>query len=128
MFFIPWAVLLGSIAGILLGIPFYDTSADTSMPLIGVFSGLCVLALIVIVVMGSTSRGMMKQKFGIASRCFWHPFIAWLCCGPCALCQETRTLRMYNVNEGVWSGGNLPNFSWKFRLSALLSHASDSTE
>jgi hypothetical protein len=26
----------------------------------------------------------------------------WLCCGPCSLCQETRTLSSNNVEDGVW--------------------------
>ncbi len=29
---------------------------------------------------------------------------AWLFCGPCAQCQETRTLAHNNVEKGVWYG------------------------
>jgi hypothetical protein len=31
-------------------------------------------------------------------------FCTWCWCGPCALCQETRTLWANNVHEGVWYG------------------------
>lgn len=31
-------------------------------------------------------------------------FCAWCWCGPCALCQETRTLWANNVVGGVWHG------------------------
>lgn len=30
--------------------------------------------------------------------------MAWTFCGPCALCQETRTLAKNNVHNGVWYG------------------------
>ena len=31
-------------------------------------------------------------------------FCTWCWCGPCALCQETRTLWTNNVHDGVWHG------------------------
>ena len=31
-------------------------------------------------------------------------FCTWCWCGPCALCQETRTLWTNNVDDGTWYG------------------------
>ena len=32
----------------------------------------------------------------------YEDYFYWLCCGPCTLCQETRTLSHNNVEDGVW--------------------------
>ena len=109
-------------AGILLSIPIYDTSEDPSVVLLVVFSVLFALSFVVIVAMGTSSRLAMKRKFNIGSQSTCLPGVAWSLCGPCALCQETRTLRLNNVDQGIWSGGD-PIFSWKYRLSSLLQHS-----
>jgi len=48
-------------------------------------------------------RTQLREKFGIAGTRFGD-FCTWLWCGPCALCQETRTLWTNNVEDGVWRG------------------------
>ena len=47
-------------------------------------------------------RLVVNLVLGAGSRC--KDCLAWLFCGPCALCQETRTLAVNNVHSGVWFG------------------------
>jgi len=114
-------VLIAGVAGILLSIPVTDTSEDPSVPLLTVFSAVFLLAFIVIIALGTASRIAMKNKFNIGSRSSCGPSAAWLFCAPCALCQETRTLRMNNVDQGIWAGGD-PIVTWKYRIPFLLPH------
>lgn len=111
--------LIASVAGVLFGIPVTDTSDDPSVPMLIVFCILFVVSFLVIVGLGISNRTAMKNKFNIGSRSNCGPGAAWLFCGPCALCQETRTLRLNNVDAGIWAGGD-PIFSWKYRISSLL--------
>jgi Cys-rich protein (TIGR01571 family) len=69
--------------------------------------GIWALAMVVSSIFGIIyavrARTAMRTKFGIpGSRC--RDAAAWTFCGPCALCQETRTLAHNNVHEGVWFG------------------------
>lgn len=43
----------------------------------------------------------MRQRFAIPGD-EWEDYMMWLCCGPCSLCQETRTLSSNGVEDGVW--------------------------
>jgi Cys-rich protein (TIGR01571 family) len=48
-------------------------------------------------------RNQMRKKFNIPGD-EWEDYFSWLCCGPCALCQETRTLAGNSVEDGAWPG------------------------
>jgi len=55
------------------------------------------------VIYAAKARTAMRTKFGIpGSKC--KDAAAYLFCSPCALCQETRTLAVNNVHDGVWFG------------------------
>ena len=43
----------------------------------------------------------MRQRFAIPGD-EYEDYFYWLCCGPCTLCQETRTLSANNVEDGMW--------------------------
>lgn len=65
-----------------------------------------------LIVLGARLRTAMRERFGIeGSRS--KDFFAWLCCMPCAMCQEARTLAANNVEYGVWHGpaDRLPIYS-----------------
>ena len=48
-------------------------------------------------------RAALRRRFGLpGSAC--GDALAWLCCAPCALCQETRTLAHNHVEDGFWLG------------------------
>ncbi|KAK8953460.1 Protein PLANT CADMIUM RESISTANCE 8 [Platanthera guangdongensis] len=50
-------------------------------------------------------RGRIKKKFNIrGSGSSLEDFIFHLLCPCCTLCQESRTLEMNNVQDGVWHG------------------------
>ena len=52
-------------------------------------------------------RTLMRQKFSIpGSR--WCDMLTWIFCWPCAVCQETRTLRANNVLNGEWDSAPRP--------------------
>ena len=64
---------------------------------------LAIVSFVVGVIYAARQRTLMRQKFvipGSKSRDLW----TWLCCPMCALCQETRTLRLNNVRNGEWGG------------------------
>jgi Cys-rich protein (TIGR01571 family) len=46
-------------------------------------------------------RFQMRKRFNIPGD-EWADYFSWLCCGPCALCQETRTLAGNSVEDGYW--------------------------
>jgi hypothetical protein len=43
----------------------------------------------------------MRLRFNIPGD-EWEDYLYWLCCGPCTMCQETRTLSTNGVEDGVW--------------------------
>jgi hypothetical protein len=51
----------------------------------------------------------MRLRFAIPGD-EWEDYFFWLCCFPCALCQETRTLSAAGVEDGTWPAhtGNGP--------------------
>lgn len=56
-----------------------------------------------LLVYGAMLRTSMRERFGIqGSRC--GDLFAWLCCAPCSMCQEARTLAVNNVEHGQWHG------------------------
>ncbi|KAK9820861.1 hypothetical protein WJX81_005295 [Elliptochloris bilobata] len=55
------------------------------------------------VIYAARRRTLIRQKLGIAG-CFMKDLALWCCCAPCALCQETRTLAVNNVQGGQWHG------------------------
>lgn len=46
-------------------------------------------------------RNQMRAKFSIPGD-EYEDYFFWLCCGPCVLCQETRTMSYHNVEDGTW--------------------------
>lgn len=56
-----------------------------------------------IIVLGARLRTAMRERFGIEGSRF-KDVVAWLCCMPCAMCQEARTMAVNNVEAGVWHG------------------------
>ena len=52
-------------------------------------------------------RNQMRRRFSIPGD-EWEDYFGWLCCGPCSMCQETRTLSANGVEDGVWpvAGGS----------------------
>ncbi len=46
-------------------------------------------------------RNQLRARFAIPGD-EYEDYFAWLCCGPCTLCQETRTLSANNVEDGMW--------------------------
>ena len=46
-------------------------------------------------------RNQMRAKYAIPGD-EYEDYFYWLCCGPCVLCQETRTLSYHNVEDGNW--------------------------
>ena len=55
-------------------------------------------------VYGGWRRHQMRKRFNIPGN-EWEDYAVWLCCFPCALCQETRTLAENDVEDGVWPQG-----------------------
>ena len=43
----------------------------------------------------------MRRRFAIPGD-EWEDYFSWMCCAPCTLCQETRTLSGNGVEDGVW--------------------------
>jgi hypothetical protein len=64
----------------------------------------------------------MRRRFSIPGD-EWEDYFGWLCCGPCSMCQETRTLSANGVEDGVWpvAGGS------GYEKQPLLSSASPAT-
>jgi Cys-rich protein (TIGR01571 family) len=60
----------------------------------------CSLAL---AVWAARRRSAMRRAFGIPGSCGGDCAV-WLCCGVCALAQETRTLMHSNCYAGHWLG------------------------
>jgi hypothetical protein len=48
----------------------------------------------------------MRQRFVIPGD-EWEDYAVWLCCGPCSLCQETRTLSSNGVEDGIWPSSGM---------------------
>ena len=52
-------------------------------------------------------RHQMRVKFGFPNHSWktaaWDVY-AWVCCTLCVVCQEARTLRYNNVEDGAWHG------------------------
>lgn len=61
---------------------------------------LCVAMLIA---MGTYARCGIRRRFGLPGSDF-EDCLLWTCCCPCALCQESRTLQVNNVQGGEWYG------------------------
>mmetsp|Transcript_21205 Transcript_21205/g.63812 ORF Transcript_21205/g.63812 Transcript_21205/m.63812 type:complete len:342 (+) Transcript_21205:254-1279(+) len=58
---------------------------------------------LLVVFYGAAQRTQMRQRFGIeGSR--MGDFCTWFWCMQCALCQESRTMTVNNVENGVWQG------------------------
>ena len=55
----------------------------------------------------ATRRMQMRRRFNLAGEEL-SDRMAWMLCGPCALCQESRTLAANNVENGVWAGPAFP--------------------
>lgn len=58
---------------------------------------------VLIVAIGAYNRMRMRRRFMLPGNSETDIFL-WLCCSPCALCQETRTLVRNGVSDGVWRG------------------------
>ena len=90
-------------------------SARLSPTLTGVF-----LLTFAVLAYGAVRRGQLRKRFGLpGDTC--GDWSAWLFCTQCALCQEYRTVRMYNVDNGEWGG----NVGWL--LNAGLGDGSRAT-
>lgn len=48
-------------------------------------------------------RIQMRRRYGLPGDDM-RDYISWLCCAPCSVAQETRTLLHNNVSDGVWRG------------------------
>lgn len=55
--------------------------------------------------LGAWRRMQLRERFGIRGSAV-SDLCVWLWCSPCALCQETRTLELRGVREGVWLGAD----------------------
>lgn len=50
------------------------------------------------------NRSEIRKQLGIRGS-FFKDYCLWLWCFPCAMCQEGRTLKTRNVEDGVVNGG-----------------------
>lgn len=55
--------------------------------------------------LGAWRRNQIRERHSIRGSAF-SDFCAWFWCSPCALCQETRTLELRGVREGIWLGSD----------------------
>jgi len=55
-------------------------------------------------VYGGWRRHQLRKRYNIPGS-EWEDYGVWICCFPCALCQETRTLAANDVEDGVWPQG-----------------------
>jgi Cys-rich protein (TIGR01571 family) len=116
----PQVGIIGGAAALLRLCPELDVSRDVAgrdVDLGGPASGICrkvVLAnyliwllavpgYLLLVVWAARRRTAMRGAFGIPGSC-GGDCCAWLCCGVCALAQETRTLMHNNCYAGQWLG------------------------
>jgi len=59
------------------------------------------------VLYSSVRRYQLRLKFGFPNaswRAPAHDLFAWACCTLCVVCQEARTMRYNNVEDGIWHG------------------------
>lgn len=77
--------------------------AERVAPMAAVILSVAMAVFVYAAYYGALRRKMIREKFGIEGT-FKHDFLLWLCCAPCALTQETRTLMHNNVEEGLWHG------------------------
>ena len=82
-------------------------SFDTCMVKWNVLYLLYIPATLGFLIYAGYRRNQMRQRFNIAGDEALD-YAGWLCCGPCALCQETRTLAYHSVEDGVWPGEAAP--------------------
>jgi Cys-rich protein (TIGR01571 family) len=52
-------------------------------------------------------RIQMRRRFGLPGDDL-RDYLSWLCCAPCSVAQETRTLAANQVAQGVWHGAGAP--------------------
>lgn len=64
---------------------------------------------------GAWRRGQIRKRFNLPGDAPGD-WAAWLFCTQCAACQEYRTMRMHNVEDGVWGG----RVGWLLDGSAVL--------
>lgn len=81
----------------------FSASRET-VNMIGSIGTLCFIALVII---GAVTRCQIRRKYSLpGSDC--EDFLLWTCCMSCALCQESRTLQLNNVENGEWYGTMWP--------------------
>lgn len=68
-----------------------------------VFSAVIIAAAISLAMFFARRRTAIRERFGIEGSAKEDIALS-LCCAPCALAQETRTLMHEQVHEGVWYG------------------------
>lgn len=89
----------------------HDLPAECRDNVIGGLAGLSVLAVAVVVtaiVYAARRRQQIREQFGIEGS-FKCDLLSWMFCSVCALAQETRTLMVNQVHEGVWYGPMVNN-------------------
>jgi len=64
---------------------------------------LAYLAMFVAAGLAAWRRNMLRRRHNIKGS-VWGDIFLWFCCAPCAICQETRTLEVRGVRDGVWLG------------------------
>lgn len=62
-----------------------------------------IAAIVCVTLFLARRRTAMRERFGIAGS-VKEDTLLYLCCAPCALAQETRTLMHEQVHDGVWYG------------------------
>lgn len=89
----------------------HDLPAECRDNVIGGLAGIFVVAIAVVVtavVYAARRRQQIREQFGIEGT-FKGDLLSWLFCSVCALAQETRTLMVNQVHEGVWHGPMVNN-------------------
>lgn len=64
---------------------------------------LAISAAICLMLYAARRRTALRERFGIKG-CKGEDIALYLCCAPCAIAQETRTLMHEQVHQGVWYG------------------------
>jgi len=69
--------------------------------------GVCVISFLVLAY-GAWRRTQLRRLFGLPGDAC-NDLTKWLCCTTCVICQEYRTMRMNDVQQGVWghTGGEV---------------------
>jgi Cys-rich protein (TIGR01571 family) len=68
-----------------------------------VLAGVAITLIIYVSLFFARRRTALRERFGIEGTTT-NDQLLYVCCGPCALAQETRTLMHEQVHEGVWYG------------------------